>query len=76
ERTHIELLLGHLHIHCDLQPEFWDGRPEICDKRLGAWLFSRFFHGKASRAPMPVELVSAGKDVYRIVPFTMPAVSS
>jgi hypothetical protein len=76
EKKHIELLLGHLQIHCDLSPEFWKGRPEICDRRLGAWLFSRFFHGKASRAPMPIELVPTGDDVYRLAPVSLPAASS
>jgi hypothetical protein len=76
DRQHIELHIGHLHIGCNLTPEFWDGRPEISDRRLGAWLFSRFFHGKASRAPVPIEMVPAGKDAYRLVPFATPAVSS
>lgn len=76
DRQHIELHLGHLHIYCDLAPEFWNGRPEISDARLGGWLFARVFHGKTSRAPAPIALIPAGKDSYRIVPFSMPAASS
>ena len=76
ERQHVELHLGHLHIYCDLPAEFWDGRPEISDPRLGTWLSSRVFHGKSSRAPVPIEMIPAGKNCYRIVPFSVPAVSS
>ena len=46
---HIELQLGHLHIHCDLPPEFWQERPEICDPRLADWLFS---HGSFTGSPI------------------------
>jgi hypothetical protein len=76
DKKHIELLIGHLEIQCDLPPEFWKERPEISDHRLGAWLYSRFFHGKASRAPMPIELVPAGEDAYRLVPFSVPPAST
>lgn len=76
DQQHVELHLGHLHIHCELLPEFWDGSPQISDNRLGAWLFSRFFHGKGSRAPAPVELIPAGKSAFRVVPFSLPAVSA
>lgn len=73
---HIELQLGHLHIYCDLPPEFWDERPEICDARLADWLFSRIFHGKPHRAPVPVAMIPLGKNVFRVQPFTMPAISA
>jgi len=76
DQQHIELHLGHLHIHCELTPEFWDGKPEINDGRLGTWLFSRIFHGKSHRAPAPIEMIPAGKHTYRIVPFTIPAAST
>jgi hypothetical protein len=76
DRQHIELHLGHLHIFCDLMPDFWMGRPEIADARLGSWLFSRVFHGKAGRAPAPVAMIPAGKSSYRLIPFSMPAASS
>lgn len=72
---HIELQLGHLHIYCDLHPEFWSTRPEICDPRLADWLFSRIFHGKLLRAPAPVAMIPLGKDVFRVQPFTVPSVS-
>ena len=73
---HVELLLGHLHIYCDLSDEFWQGKPEICDARLADWLFSRFFHGKAGQGPAPVALISHGQHGFRVLPFAMPAVSA
>lgn len=72
---HIELQLGHLHIYCDLQPEFWDGRPEICDARLADWLFSRIFHGKSHRSPVPLTLEPVGHSIFRVHPFTVPPAS-
>ena len=72
---HIELQLGHLHIYCDLPPEFWSGRPEICDSRLGDWLSSRLFHGKRHRGPAPIAMIPLGKNNFRLQPFTMPSVS-
>lgn len=73
---HIELQLGHLNIYCDLPQEFWQGRPEICDPRLADWLFSRIFHGKRSRAPVPVAMIPLGKSAFRVTPFTMPSISA
>lgn len=72
---HIELQLGHLHIHCDLAPEFWENRPEICDPRLADWLFSRIFHGKSHRAPVPVAMIAMGDGTFRVQPLVMPPVS-
>ncbi|MDR3740461.1 MAG: hypothetical protein P4L40_15715 [Terracidiphilus sp.] len=37
----IELLLGHLHIDCELEPQFWLDQPEILDARLADWLESQ-----------------------------------
>lgn len=72
---HIELLLGHLHIYCDLPPEFWNERPEICDPRLAGWLFARIFHGKAHRAPVPVMMIPQGSSVFRVQPVVAPPAS-
>jgi hypothetical protein len=76
DQRHIELHLGHLRIHCELMPEFWNGKPEISDSRLGDWLFSRICHGRTQRAPSPIEMIPAGKDAYRIVPFAIPPAST
>jgi hypothetical protein len=75
EAPHVELHLGHLHIHCDLPPQFWDGHPEIRDARLADWLSARFFHGKKDGAPVPLNLVPHGKNVFRVQPFTPPPAS-
>lgn len=72
---HIELQLGHLHIYCDLPPEFWNGRPEIIDARLADWLSARIFHGKSLRTPAPIAMIPVGKNAFRVQPFTMPSVS-
>ena len=75
-KRHVELLLGHLHIYCDLNDEFWQGKPVICDARLADWLFSRIFHGKAGRAAAPIALLPHGHHGFRVLPFTLPAVSA
>lgn len=73
---HIELQLGHLHIYCDLPPDFWSGHPEINDSRLSDWLFSRIFHGKPHRDPVPIDMIPIGKSIFRVQPFTMPSIST
>jgi len=73
---HIELELGHLHIYCDLPPDFWRGRPEICDTRLADWLFARIFHGKPCRAPAPVAMIPLGRNAFRVLPVKLPSISA
>ncbi len=73
--AYVELQLGHLHIHCDLSPEFWQ-KPEITDSRLADWLASRLFHGKTKRAPAPVTMVPLGRNSFRVLPYTLPAAST
>ena len=75
QAPHVELHLGHLHIHCDLPPEFWTNRPEIRDARLAGWLQARFFHGKKHVAPVPLNLVPQGNNIFRVQPFTQPPIS-
>ncbi|HUA99651.1 MAG TPA: hypothetical protein VMA34_15070 [Terracidiphilus sp.] len=72
----IEVELGHLHIHCDLKPVFWRDRPEIHDERLCAWLEDRLYHGRSCRAPLPLALIPAGNNLYKLRPLTLPPVSS
>ncbi len=62
----IELLLGHLHIQCDLAPEFWQGRPEIYDPRLCAWLEAKNLGCKAGQSAVPLALVPAGRNAFRL----------
>jgi hypothetical protein len=67
----IELQLDHLQIQCGLDPNFWDGKPEIHDPRLCAWLESKQLHSKPNRAPVPLALVPEGKNSFRLQPITM-----
>jgi hypothetical protein len=55
----IELQLDHLQIQCGLSPNFWEGQPE---KQL---------HSKPNRAPVPLALVPAGKNSFRLQPIAM-----
>ena len=64
----IELQLGHLQIQCGLKPGFWLDEPEINDPRLGAWLESRHLHRNRDRASIPLALIPAGKNSFRIQP--------
>jgi hypothetical protein len=64
--TVIELQLGHLHIHCELAPDFWQGKPEIKDPRLCAWLESRHLHGRPSGTPIPLAMIPSGKNSFKL----------
>jgi hypothetical protein len=64
----IELFLDHLQIQCGLKPDFWQGEPEIFDPRLGAWLESRHMHAKPDRNPVPLAMIPAGKNAFRLKP--------
>lgn len=72
----IELVLGHLHIHCELPPEFWQGQPEIRDPRLSDWLESKIFHGRLRRTPVPLAMLPAGKNSFRLQTIKLPAASA
>ena len=69
----VELQMGHLHIHCELQPDFWEGRPEICDTRLSGWLESRIFHHRSGRAPVPLAMIPTGRNSFRLHLFPLPS---
>jgi hypothetical protein len=71
----VELLLGHLHIDCALPPDFRRGQPHICDRRLADWLESKIFHGRSCRAPVPMALLPAGKNTFRLLPLPLPPAS-
>lgn len=62
----IELHLDHLLIQLELEPEFWQGHAEICDRRLCAWLESKNFHGQPGDEPIPLVLIPAEKSCYRL----------
>ena len=73
--TAIELQLGHLHIHCELPPDFWLGHPEIRDQRLSDWLESRVFHSRSCRTPVPMMMIPAEKNSFELHPVSLPPVS-
>lgn len=64
----IELELGHLHIQCDLAPEFWNGCPEIFDPRLCAWLEAKYLNSKSDSDAVLLSLVPSGKNSFRLQP--------
>lgn len=66
----IDLHLGHLQIQCSLNPEFWRGQPEIFDKRLSAWLESKYLHDKPDRTPIRIAMVpiGIGTNTFRLRP--------
>jgi hypothetical protein len=72
----IELQLDHLQIQCNLKPDFWKGRPEIYDPRLGAWLEAKHFHPKPGRPPVPLALIPSGKNSYRLRPVSVQKVEN
>jgi len=64
----VELELDHLRIVCKLQPEFWDGDPEIHDERLTSWLESKRMTGKMAARNAPVALIPSGDHSFRLLP--------
>ena len=64
----IELQLGHLEIQCELSPEFWQGRPEIYDPRLCAWLEAKQWCGGIGQGPISLSLIPSGKNSFRLGP--------
>lgn len=64
----IELQLDHLRIECGLGPNFWNGKPEISDPRLGLWLESKDRNGNGRRAPIPLALIPSGRNSFIVGP--------
>ena|ERR1700722_12313646 len=64
----VELELDHLRIVCTLEPEFWNGEPEIHDERLVSWLESKRISGKLASRPSPVVMIPAGDHAFRLLP--------
>ena len=62
----IELQLDHLRIECGLKPDFWQGRPEIYDSRLCAWLETRHMNKDRHRTKVRLALVPEGKNSFRL----------
>lgn len=64
--TVIELQLDHLQIRCGLEPDFWQGRPEIYDSRLCAWLETRQMNKERHRTRVRLAMVPEGKNSFRL----------
>jgi hypothetical protein len=64
----IELQLDHLHIQCGLNPDFWNGEPEIYDPRLCAWLEAKNLHPRPTQPDVPLALIPAGDNAFRLRP--------
>ncbi|MGH9561787.1 MAG: hypothetical protein ACRD3S_10060 [Terracidiphilus sp.] len=62
----IDLHIDHLLIQLGLEPEFWEGHAQLCDRRLCAWLESKNFHGRPGEEPIPLVLIPMGKNCYRL----------
>jgi hypothetical protein len=71
--SEIDLHLGHLQIRCSLNPEFWQGKPEIFDERLSAWLESKYLHGKRDKTPIRLAMVpiGIGTNAFRLRPVSL-----
>jgi hypothetical protein len=69
----IELQLDHLSIQCGLAPDFWQGQPEIYDPRLCAWLENKHMHSSRNRTPVPLAMVPAGENAFRLQPVSADA---
>ncbi len=67
----IELQLDHLQIQCGLEPDFWQGQPEIHDPRLCSWLESKNFQRRPDRTPIPLALIPSGKNSFRLQPISV-----
>ena len=67
----IELQLDHLQIQCGLKPDFWQDQPEIQDPRLCAWLESKNFHNRPDRSPIPMSMIPAGNNSFRLQPVSL-----
>jgi hypothetical protein len=65
--SEIELHLDHLRIQCALTPEFWNGHPDIHDPRLCAWLESKLLHARLDSRPMPLAMIPAGENAFRLL---------
>ena len=67
----IELQLDHLQIQCGLEPDFWQDQPEIHDPRLCAWLESKNFHSRPDRTPIPLAMIPAGNNSFKLQPVSL-----
>src|SRR5579863_6649763 len=64
----VELRLDDLQIQCTLEPDFWQGRPQIHDPRLSVWLEFKVGRGRGGRPPTQLSMVPSGADTFVVRP--------
>jgi len=64
----IDLQIDHLRIRCGLGPQFWDGEPEIHDRRLCAWLELKQWNSPGTRTSMPLSMTPSGENSFILGP--------
>ena len=62
----VEFELDHLRIQCGLTPHFWNGQPEIQDRRLCDWLEAKLTHACLHHSSMMVSLIPSGKNSFKL----------
>lgn len=62
----VEFELDHLRIQCGLTPNFWNGQPEIQDRRLCDWLEAKLTHACLHHRSMMVSLIPSGKNSFKL----------
>lgn len=67
----VELQMDSLRIQCGLEPDFWQDQPKIRDPRLCAWLNFKYPCRKPDRVPVPLALIPAGKNSFRVQPMSL-----
>ena len=76
DTPNVELELDHLLIVCALEPEFWEGQPEIHDERLNSWLESKRTNGKLAEGLAPVAMIPSGEHIFRLKPIRREEIGS
>jgi hypothetical protein len=67
----VELRMDCLRIQCGLEPDFWQDQPKIRDPRLCAWLEFKYPCRKPDRTPIPLAMIPAGKNSFRVQPMSL-----
>lgn len=62
----IQLELDHLLIECGLPSDFWQGKAEIRDHRLFAWLESKHHPRRPTHAQIHLAMTPSGANAFRL----------
>lgn len=62
----IDFDLGHLQIRCELSAEFWNGHPEITDRRLCSWLENKNFKRSFGESFIFLDMIPEGNNSFRL----------